>query len=205
MAESNFWTDTLNPTDPKRNFRFRVTIGGDTIWWAKDVDQPEATVSAAEHDFMQHKFYFPGKVTWNEISMTLVDPVSPGALDSLFRKLSGAGYKIPGNINDPTAFTSISKAASNVALGEIVIQVLEAGGNTVHEWRLNNSFMIKITSSKLDYATEDLMQITLSVKYDWASYTGLDSGGTLFTTNDANQTPTAEEAGQSLFGGQNNS
>lgn len=184
-STKNFWTNTTSPKDPKRNFRFRITLFGEIIWWAKDVTQPEASISEATHDFMMHKFYWPSKVTWNEVTMNLVDPVTPGTLDGLLLALQDSGYVIPSNPSDTSAFNSINKAvAAGVAGGgvgsgangtgnnsaNVMIEVIDAFGATLHKWTLNNAFIKKITPSQLSYTNEDLMSIALTLRYDWASY-----------------------------------
>ena len=194
MTNANFWTSP-GAVDPKRTFRFKITFGGDAVWWAKDVDQPQATVGTTEHDFMIHKFYYPGKVTWNQVAMTLVDPVTPGALDQLLNVLRETGYKIPGDPTREEAFSSISKANATTSLGQVQIDVLDADGQRLHTWDLNNSFIMEITPSKLDYASEDLMTVALTLKYDWATYTSYvgsegsrnEAGTSLFTIQDNNQ------------------
>jgi len=193
---TDFWTSTNERAlEPKRTFRFKVTFGGGPVWWAKDVDQPQATVGTTEHDFMIHKFYYPGKVTWNQVALTLVDPVTPGALDSLLTILRNTGYKIPGDPTREEAFSSISKANATTSLGQVQIDVLDADGQRLHTWDLNNSFIMEITPSKLDYASEDLMTVALTLKYDWATYTSYvgsegsrnEAGTSLFTIQDNNQ------------------
>ena len=85
----SFWTD--NTTEPKRNFRWRVSFlnlasgvaGAPTesaIWWAKTVDTPSYTVTDVTHSFFDNEYKFPGRVQWQDVSMTLVDPISPNAV-----------------------------------------------------------------------------------------------------------------------------
>ena len=76
-----FWTTTPE-RDPKRNFRFQVLMTGiqgtePAVWWAKKVAKPNFTVAESKHVYLGHTFYYPGKVEWQTISMTLVDPVDP--------------------------------------------------------------------------------------------------------------------------------
>ena len=67
--------------DPKRNFRFYITItgintdnGGPMIWYAKDVQKPTFTMAEASHEYLNHTYYYPGKITWNTIDIKMVDP-----------------------------------------------------------------------------------------------------------------------------------
>ena len=65
-----FWTDGGIAKDPKRNFRFKVEIGGfaeaasdangggdTTVWWAKKIQKPNFTTAESKHVFMGHTFY----------------------------------------------------------------------------------------------------------------------------------------------------
>ena len=177
---TNFWTQTTAPRDPKRSFRFKVTLFGEIVWWAKSFTQPNVTVDVAEHDFMMHKFYFPGKVSWDTVSTTLVDPVIPATLDGLLGALQDSGYYIPANPNDAGAFTSIRKAAATNQLGSasnVLCEVVDAQGVTVHKWTLNNAFIIGITPSDLSYDSDELMTVDLEIRYDWATYEGVGADG----------------------------
>jgi hypothetical protein len=100
----SFWS--TNNVEPKRNFRFLVQFTGlgdlgqglggeDVLWWAKTVTTPSFDVSEVSHDFLDNKYYYPGRVTWNEVSMTLVDPVSPDAVGQTNALLEAMGYVIP--------------------------------------------------------------------------------------------------------------
>ena len=76
---NNFWTNT--PTrDPKRGFRFRVLIPGidpNFLWYAKKADKPTVSFGEASHSYLNHTYYWPGRAEWNEVSVTLVDPIEP--------------------------------------------------------------------------------------------------------------------------------
>jgi len=179
-----FWTDNLliNSKDPKRNFRFRVTFNnnsqfGDSstaqgIWYAKKVTQPSVTIGEAKHDFMMHKFYWPGKVEWNELEMTLVDPVQPDVSTQFLSAIQNAGFVVPTNGN----FTSVSKAAATLALGNVLIEQLDADGNYNHQWTLQHAWAREVKFSDLDYGNEDLMEISLKIRYDWAEFSSQFAG-----------------------------
>jgi len=56
-----FWSAA--GTEPRRNFKFLVSMSGLPVWIVKTVNLPEITVGAGEHKFLNHTFYFPGTVT----------------------------------------------------------------------------------------------------------------------------------------------
>jgi hypothetical protein len=171
----SFWS--TNNVEPKRNFRFLVQFTGlgdlgqglggeDVLWWAKTVTTPSFDVSEVSHDFLDNKYYYPGRVTWNEVSMTLVDPVSPDAVGQTNALLEAMGYVIPSNTNE---LSSMSKPGSAEALGDIVISVLDSDGNPIETWKLQNPFIKSAKYGDLDYSNDELRTITLGLRYDWAT------------------------------------
>ena len=61
------------------------------MWWAKKITKPNFTVAESKHVYLGHTFYYPGNVTWNEITVEMVDPVSPDASINLSRILFDSG------------------------------------------------------------------------------------------------------------------
>ena len=168
-----FWS--TNDVEPKRNFRFQVQITGlsdlgaptDIIWWAKTVTTPSFDVSEVEHDYLDNKFYFPGRVTWNEVTLTLVDPISVDAVELTNKLLEASGYTIKAN---ETSLETMSKIkATATAIKGITITILEASGDIVETWSLNNPFIKSAKYGDLDYSNDDLRTVEMTVRYDWAS------------------------------------
>jgi len=168
---NDFWTSAN--VDPKRKYRFLVELAGTnnvgSLWFAKTVDKPELTIGTGEVDFMQHKFYYPGRVEWNEIGLTLVDPVSPDATGILLDILQASGYT--GPMEAKKNLQSISKGIESNVLGSVVIKQVAADGTIQEEWTLNNAIITKVGWGDLDYSSEDLSEISISFRYDWASCT----------------------------------
>ena len=154
MGNANFWAnaDSL----PKRGFRFLVQmqIGGDDLtFMAKSVDRPSYTVSSTPHKFFNHTFYYPGRVEWNTISLTLVDAMSPNGSELFMDYLSEIGYAVPFD-----------------ATGNIVIQEIDGDGKVAGSWTLKNPFVTEANFGQHSYDSEDLIEISVTLQYDWATY-----------------------------------
>jgi len=177
----SFWTESS--IEPKRNFRFRVTITGfgddSVIWWVKNFKTPSYDVSETPHDFMDNKYYFPGRLTWADCSMSLVDPVSPNATQLTNNILVNAGYKVKGK--DDTQ-TTMSKANSVGATVAVIVTILNSEGNLIEEWTLKNAWLKGATFSDLSYEDDGLRTIDLTWRYDWAECVHGDGTGE-FSTN----------------------
>jgi len=164
MAAELFWSNVKS--DPKRRFRFTLGIGNIPVWTVKTATKPKANVSVVEHQFINHTFKYPGRVTWDNISVTLVDPVTPDLAKAFIEKLKGSGYEYPinGNVRG-----SMSKEKAVGSLGSIRISQIDANGDPIEEWDLQAPFLTSIDfGGNLDYTADEMNEITLEIAYDWA-------------------------------------
>lgn len=178
----SFWTNGDSGKDPKRNFRFKVTISGfsgenqkkvgksdsSLVWYAKKVQKPNFTTANSKHVFMGHTFYWPGKTEWQEITMTLVDPETPNATAILYSIAQDSGFQLP-DIGGDGRFITQSKSKSITALGTVTIEQLDAEGKSIETWTLKQPHITKISFSELDYENDDLTTIDIGFRYDWAT------------------------------------
>ena len=169
-----FWNEEL-ARDPKRNFRFKIRIGGlqgqqTLVWWAKKVGKPNFTVSEGKHSFLNHTYYWPGRVEWQPITMTLVDPVditpNEGTVKRLNNLFQESGYKPLAAANEPLITQSKSKTVSKLEYVEII--QIDADGEPIETWKLHNAWIKKITYGELDYENDDLTQMEVEFRYDYA-------------------------------------
>lgn len=172
-----FWTDAA--LEPKRGYRFLVTLGNmpnGASYYVKGVNKPGIKVTSKEHKYLGHNFWYPGLIEWqnNPTEIKLIDPVNPDASAHLSAILQASGYTIP---NNPNRVTTISKAAAVAALGVVKIkQINEShgdvganGGQAVETWTLNNAYIEEVAYGELAYDKEDLTEIILKVRWDWAT------------------------------------
>lgn len=168
-----FWSTPLSAgsKDPKRKYRFRVQIDGlagsePIIWWAKSFTKPNFTVTESDHTYLNHKFYFPGKVEWAKISITFVDPVHPvNAVAQMNSMIRAAGYTLPGDANQ---LETMSKGKAAASIGTLKVDQLDAEGAIIESWTMKNPFITSVKYGELAYADDDLMELELEFRYDWA-------------------------------------
>jgi hypothetical protein len=171
---SLFWNDVK--AEPKRRYRFELSFtskngnsqGDVPVWTIKTAAKPKANVSTISHTYIDHEFKYPGRVTWDPISVTLVDPVHPDLSYSFLDILGAAGYKYPRT--STIAKASISKAAFADAIGTIKIKQLDDKGTEIEVWELVNPFITSVDfGGALDYTSDDLSEVTVEITYDWAN------------------------------------
>jgi hypothetical protein len=178
MALEGFWSDFS--VEPKRKFRWLLSFRGIPQWILKKVTKPAISITEAEHTFVNYKFYYPGRVEWNEITMTLADPVNPDASATMMKLLKDSGYVSPHNfLTDERSLgnvLTISKQRAVEAVGgAIYIQQIDADGMALEEWKLYNPWIKSISFDELDYESEDINNLEVTFRYDWAALT--DVGG----------------------------
>ena len=181
---TNFGEDTTLK-DPKRQFRFYVEFqgisapqGGATLWYAKTAAKPSFTVENVQHNYLNHVFKYPGKVTWQDISITLVDPVDPDMAATLSDILVQSGYSPPTDATTDSMGT-ISKAKAAGALGTVIITQIDSNGNELEKWTLWNSFITEVKYGDLAYGTDDLTEMSVGIAYDWARIQTTSDGSVL--------------------------
>jgi len=172
---SIFWNQVN--MDPKRQFRFVLrfptAVKGMKIpeYVIKTVTKPKITISSIPHSYIDHEFKFPGRVTWDPISLTLVDPGGKDAANdmavSIMNKLGWSGYQYP--VGPEVAKITLSKEQASTAVGEVEIVQLDSGGKETEVWTLKSPFLTSIDFGSLDYSSDELSEITLELTYDWAT------------------------------------
>ena len=165
---ANFWNSTT--VEPKRGYRWLLYINAVPEYVIKMAKKPSFTVSSVPHQFVAHTFYYPGRITWDPVEVTLVDPVHPDASAAITTALLQSGYRLP--TDQVTAQASFSKAASTAALGTPRLQQIDANGAPVDEWSLVNAWIERVDYGQLDYTSEEMVNISLTFRYDYAEYSG---------------------------------
>ena len=173
---SSFWSSTT--AKPKRNYTYRATIGGGEAFWVKAVTLPSFDVSNTEIHHFDNRYYFPGRVTWNPVSFTMVDPIAEDIAAQVSGFLAGSGYNVPSTHDGKSE--TVNRAKAITAMGIVKIEVYDpaatggAGKTIVETWTLNNVFIESAKYGDLAYDNDELKTIELTVRYDYATH---DEGG----------------------------
>ena len=165
MAE--FWA---NPgTEPKRIYRWvmRLNVPDIAEYMVKKVSRPSWSVSESTHAFLNHTFYYPGRVEYDEMSVTLIDSISPNAAVVMRNLLDKAGYVLPSNAE--TNFRTISKEGyvSNAGLGNVTLTLIDQDGGDLESYTLHNAWIKNCNLNEVDYESDDLLNIDITMRYDW--------------------------------------
>jgi len=189
-----FWTLPNAQYDPKLQFRFRVEIGGmgledardndairdsfadgeddshGHVWYAKSIDKPGFSVIDIAKDtwfnsrMQADPLLTVDRLTYKPITMTLIDPSYPNATRKLVRFLRRSGF------NENKAY-EIAEAAGGATqsyvntTGFVRIFQLDADGQTIETWDLIRAYPMEVDFGKLDYSSNDPVEITVKWGY----------------------------------------
>jgi len=198
---SLIWTEAN--LEPKRKFRYLISFSNPELtgftFLAQTCDRPGIKVGASEHKYFDKTYYHPGKVTWepNPLGIKLVDIQKTGGnvngIDTngaLLTVFANSG--LSGFIADSGEVQTIGKEQATRSLGDMHIRVLSSlttgipgeaisavPNGIVEEWVLKNGWLESFKPEGLDYTSEDILTVTIQVRYDWAVLQDVASGGQL--------------------------
>jgi len=168
----SFWTE--NSLEPRRAFRFRLgstfglelsDTGRATHWWnAKTVTKPSYSVSSNEYQLINQKFKVPGIVTWEPITITIADVGK--TVKNLVDDLGAFGW------NPREGDEGLSKVgAADLPpgeIGKIRIEQIDGAGMPIETWLLEGAFISRVSFGTLDYNSDDIVEVQITVDYDYA-------------------------------------
>jgi len=177
---ADFWNSAA--LEPKRNFKFQLYIKGVPTYIIKVAGRPNFKVGETPHRYLGKEFWFPGTVSWEPVNVTLVDPIQINSV-AIMRDIivqSGYDWIKPNTPINANILSTISKKNAVEAMGLVHLVQIDSDGNTIDSWKLQNAWIASFTPTELSYDSDELSEVQLTLRYDWAivetpSGTGLDN------------------------------
>ena len=182
-----FWNDKRE-FDTKRAYRWIAVFNVVQAWAIKSVSKPSFSISETSHRFLNHTYFYPGRVEWNTVDLQLVDPLKPDGTKTIMHLIEASGYN--PNIGPASKLHTISKTKATQAVQQLEIRQLDADGNYVEVWDLKLPWIKDVKFGDLSYDSDDLLNINLTIRFDWAE---------LWTKNDPGVWKSTSIAGSSNF------
>ena len=138
---------------------------------------------------MNHEFKFPTKITWQPITVKLIDSFQANMGSKFYNLMRGAGYVQPETMDQ--SLVGITKANMAAAVGEITIRQLDGGnvvsstpdkigddptpdfyaGDVREEWKLVNGIITKVSWGEgMSYSETGIVEVEVGLEYDFAYY-----------------------------------
>ena len=147
----------FTPFEPKLKNRFIMNIDGINAYLIKAINRPSLESDEVVLEHMNVTRYVKGKGRWQELQCTLYDPVVPSAAQSVMEWVRLSHESVTGR-----------DGYSDFYKKEVTFQLLGPVGDVVEEWVLKGCFIESATFNDLDFASSDPVDVTLSLKYDYA-------------------------------------
>ena len=156
--------DMLRPVpidiEPKRQNRWVLEFPADlefTEWMVQTASRPTATIDSTEIPFMNTTTYVAGRATWEEMSVSFIDPIGPSATQKVIQWIRQCIEYSTGRMGYATNYKK-----------NLVLKMLDPAGETVEKWLIEGAFITSANFGDLDYSAAELATVELSLRFDRA-------------------------------------
>lgn len=156
--------DLLNPNEmmfqnwePKVSNRFIMSVEGIPAFLIKASGRPNVSFGDIVIDHMNVKRKLKGKAEWADITMTLYDPIVPSGAQAVIEWIRLSHESVTGR----DGYADFYKK-------DITIDVLGPVGDKVEQWVLKGAFISSANFGTLDWATDGIVNIEVTLKMDYA-------------------------------------
>jgi hypothetical protein len=158
MPETLETTSLLaNTYEPKRKFRWILSIDGIEGFMMKTAARPQATFEETVIDYINAKRYLAGKMAYNTIQCTCYDPIAPSAAQQIMEWLRLNYEPLTGR----AGYASFYKK-------DFTLKLLDPQGTIVEQWDIKGGWAQDVNFGDLDYASSDAAEVSFTLRYDTA-------------------------------------
>jgi len=143
--------------EPKMKNRYIMEIDGIASYLIKTANRPSITFEPVVLDHINVKRKLKGKGEWQDIEITLFDPIVPSGAQQVMEWVRTSHESITGR----DGYADFYKK-------DIDIYMLGPVGDKIENWKLKGAFINNAVFNDLDWASNDPSEITLTLSYDYA-------------------------------------
>ena len=145
--------------EPKQTNRFFMYIEGIPSFIIKAAARPQLTSNITVLDHINVERKLKGKGRWDDVTITLYDPVVPSAAQAVMEWIRLSHESVTGR-----------DGYSDFYKKDITFNALGPVGDKVEEITLKGAYISSANFGDFDWATEDAVNIQLTLKYDYAIF-----------------------------------
>lgn len=156
--------ELLDPTEifftsfePKMQNRFLMYVEGIPSFLVRTSGRPSFTNGEVVLDHINVERVVKGKTRWQSLDITLYDPVVPSGAQAVMEWLRLHHESVTGR-----------DGYSDFYKKDITLNTLGPVGDKVEEWTLKGAFIMDGDFGSLDWSAEDVTEISLTLRYDYA-------------------------------------
>lgn len=126
-------------------------------WCMKSARRPKITQNTNEIKFLNTRTMVLGSYQWDDIQITLRDPIGPSTSQALMEWVRLHSESVTGRQGYAAGYKR-----------DVELDMLDPTGVVVSKWILKNVFLGDVDFGTLDYDQDTLMEITATLKMDYA-------------------------------------
>lgn len=145
--------------EPLRKNRFLLRFPSDLgiqTWWVASASRPTITMGETEIPFINTSTWVVGRYIWEQISVTLRDPIGPSASQAVMEWIRLASESVTGRQGYAVAYKR-----------DLILEMLDPTGTTVSQWILKNVMPVVSNFGDLSYEDDALATIELTLRPDY--------------------------------------
>jgi len=143
--------------EPKLGNRFIMEINGIESYIIKTASRPTFTSEVVELDHINVKRKIKGKSTWDDVTISLYDPIVPSGAQQVMEWIRQSHESLTGRDGYNTFYKK-----------DVTFYLLGPVGDKIEQWTLKGAFISSANFGELDWASNDPVSIELTLSYDYA-------------------------------------
>ena len=156
MAETLSVTDMLpNKFEPKRQHRWVFALEGIDSYLVTKASRPTFTGGEIAIPWINSTRYLAKKFTFGTISITLHDPIAPSGAQQVMEWLRTHQEMVSGR----AGYADFYKR-------DCQLKMIDPVGTVVELWDFKGAFLTTATNGTVDYSTDEIMKIDLTLRFD---------------------------------------
>ena len=142
--------------EPKLAQRFVMEVDGIPAFMIKAAQRPKYSSESIVLDHINVKRKIKGKSNWDDVTVTLYDPIVPSGAQSVMEWVRTSHESITGR----DGYADFYKKNIDIyALGPV--------GDKIENWKLVGAFIQSVDFGDMDWSSNDPVNITLTLSVDY--------------------------------------
>jgi hypothetical protein len=143
--------------EPKMKNRYVMEIDGIPSYLVKSAARPSITFETVVLDHINIKRKLQGKGDWQDITITLYDPIVPSGAQSVMEWVRLGHESITGR-----------RGYADFYKKDITFYMLGPVGDKIEQWTLKGAFINSANFGDVSFDSNDPATIELTLSYDYA-------------------------------------
>ena len=143
--------------EPKVKNRYVFYVDGLPSYLIRKAARPKIANGDVTLKHINNERHLKGRSTWETISLELYDPIVPSGAQAVMEWVRLHHESVTGR-----------DGYSDFYKKDLRLNALGPVGDKVEEWTIKGAWISAATFGDMDWATEDALNIELTIKYDYA-------------------------------------